>query len=308
MRPQLTGDFFRAVVDSISESLCVIDHRGDIVYVNASWREFGRSNGASRASCLKPGNYLQICDRAASLGQEQARDTAIGLRRLLRSETPEFSIEYPCHSPDEQRWFILAARPMLWRNAGYFVIQHTDITERKLAELEVQKLSLTDRLTGLANRRHFDDFLARAWAQHMRDGQALTLILLDADHFKRLNDRHGHLAGDACLRRLAALLSTHARRPGDLAARYGGEEMALVLSGIELDAARELAETIRGQIERLGEMDDQPKLTASFGVASIVPARGSDPQQLIAAADKAMYRAKREGRNRVCLARSELAA
>ncbi len=308
MRPQLTGDFFRAVVDTISESLCVVDCAGDIVYVNASWRDFGRSNGISRASQQRPGNYLRICDRASEQGDEQAREIAIGLRRLLRSESPEFSIEYPCHSPDEERWFILAARPMLWRNAGFFVIQHTDITQRKLAELEVRKLSLTDRLTGLANRRHFDDFLAQAWSRHMRGGHSLALILLDVDHFKRLNDRHGHLAGDACLRKLAALLSTHARRGGDLAARYGGEEMALVLSGVTLDAAREQAESLRQQIEQLSGMQGLPKLTASFGVACMLPRRGSDPQQLIEAADKAMYQAKREGRNRVCLARSEQAA
>ncbi len=312
MEPQLTGDFFRAVVDSISESLCVIDREANIVYVNASWRAFSRQNGGRRAKPSRPVNYLRICERAADHGDEHAIQTAAGLRQLIRGEVDQFSLEYPCHSPHKKRWFILSARPMAWNGEAHFVIEHTDITQRKLAELEVQQLSLTDRLTGLANRRHFDAFLDQTWDRHMRHGLPLSLILLDVDHFKRLNDTHGHLTGDACLASLARLLSRHVRRAGDLAARYGGEEMALILPGIgEHDAAAQ-AEIIRREIEGLGgQVDaalDLPALTASFGVATTIPRRGSHAHSLIAAADRALYQAKREGRNRVRVAISEQAA
>lgn len=308
MKSHLTADFFRALVDSISETLCVIDQKGDILFVNASWREFGQRNGSRHREFGKPINYLDICDSAARKGHDEARQTARGLRGLIRGESCHFTQEYPCHSPHQQRWFILVARPLDWHHGKYFVIEHTDITQRKQAEIEVQRQSLTDRLTGLANRRHFDEFLARSWSQQLRDSRPLAMILLDLDYFKRLNDQHGHQAGDACLSRIAAVLSTHARRASDLAARYGGEEMALVLSGIDLADAQAQAETMRREIESLGGIEGLPALTASFGVASTIPKRGSSAQDLVAAADRALYQAKREGRNRVCVAASELAA
>ncbi|MCA1988528.1 MAG: diguanylate cyclase [Desulfarculus sp.] len=166
-----------------------------------------------------------------------------------------------------------------------------------------QDLSFIDGLTGLANRRALDLHLEQEWRRLARSQGSLSLVMLDVDHFKRYNDFMGHLAGDDALRALARVLEGAARRPGDLAARFGGEEMVLVLTGTGLEDARLVAEQVRRQVEALGLERPDPdgccRLTVSLGVASLVPGREVEPQRLIQAADQALYQAKAQGRNQV---------
>jgi diguanylate cyclase (GGDEF)-like protein len=157
---------------------------------------------------------------------------------------------------------------------------------------EVRALAASDPLTGLANRMTFGDALDRELARARRDGGEVTLVLLDLDHFKRLNDTRGHQAGDDVLRRTAATLREQ-QRTYDVAARYGGEEFALIGPGLSADDAAATAERIRAAIAGNG-----CDVTASVGVATY-PRDASDAHTLVAAADEALYRAKREGRNRV---------
>lgn len=172
--------------------------------------------------------------------------------------------------------------------------------EVKNAELE--RISLADGLTGLANRRRFDEVLDMELRRAYRDRTDLSLVLADVDHFKRFNDRYGHVAGDQCLRRVADALRGAVRRAGDLAARYGGEEFAVVLPSTPLDGARKLAEVIRRGVAELGvahEASDVARhVTLSLGVASMPPGVGLSARELIERADRGLYAAKRGGRDR----------
>jgi diguanylate cyclase (GGDEF)-like protein len=166
----------------------------------------------------------------------------------------------------------------------------------------LQELASLDGLTGLANRRHMDDVFAREWRRAQRDGLPLSFVLMDVDHFKRFNDRYGHLDGDQCLRRVGECLQAVARRPGDLAARYGGEEFALVLPATDLAGATQLANEVRLMMRAQGIPHDDSGhgiVTISVGVATMQPRPGQDASAMIAAADGALYAAKKAGRDQV---------
>jgi diguanylate cyclase (GGDEF)-like protein len=170
-------------------------------------------------------------------------------------------------------------------------------------------LASKDSLTGIANRRAFDERIAAEWNRAGRDNRQLALLTVDVDYFKKFNDRYGHLVGDACLREVAKTLSFSARRGGDLVARIGGEEFAVLLPNLDLQGAGRVAETLREQIEQLAvEHCDSPMkvVTVSVGVAAARPVKGSNFNALIDWADAALYRAKRAGRNQVVLDRPEI--
>ncbi|MGZ5446378.1 MAG: diguanylate cyclase [Thermoanaerobaculia bacterium] len=173
------------------------------------------------------------------------------------------------------------------------------------ANTQLEALSLEDDLTGIANRRYFDRTLADEWNRARRHEQTLALILLDLDHFKDLNDRRGHPAGDDCLRRVGAFLNESVRRSGEVVARYGGEEFAILLPGVDGAGALRVAETLREGIERLAipyGNGTARRVTASCGVASLSPAPEASSDTLVASADRALYAAKHSGRNCVRIA------
>ena len=163
------------------------------------------------------------------------------------------------------------------------------------ANSRLEALSLEDDLTGIANRRYFERALNDEWNRARRREHPLALILLDLDHFKSLNDRRGHPAGDDCLRRVGAFLAEAVKRSGEVVARYGGEEFAILLPGVDAEGALRIAEMLREGIERLGSV------TASCGVAALIPSNET-PDQLVASADRALYAAKHSGRNCVRVA------
>lgn len=171
------------------------------------------------------------------------------------------------------------------------------------ANAELLRLSTTDSLTQLANRRRFDRLLDEEIRRARRSGSPLSVLLADIDHFKRVNDSYGHPFGDECLRQVAAMLAAHCQRAGDVAARYGGEEFVVLLPGLDAGQAIALAESIRCAITQLQlQHGEQPvALTISLGVATLTPALVA-PVDLLAAADAALYQAKNGGRNRVVLA------
>lgn len=186
------------------------------------------------------------------------------------------------------------------------VNERTLALQQTLAELEqanqrLQSISTLDGLTGIKNRRYFDDRLASEWQLALRNRQPLSLLLLDIDHFKQFNDQYGHLAGDECLKQVAVLLAETATRPSDEAARYGGEEFAIILPNTDASGATHVAEGIRRVMETTSFIVDQRahRITLSIGAACFDNLEGRYPSDLIAAADEALYAAKISGRNRV---------
>ena len=174
--------------------------------------------------------------------------------------------------------------------------------ELQQARDRLEAISLQDGLTGIANRRKFDQQLETEWHRAARTKQPLALLLIDLDHFKLLNDTQGHPAGDRCLAEVAGALHAQATRSADLVARYGGEEFAVILPGTALDGAVAMAERMRESVCALKILNETLQglwMTASVGVVALVPNADESPNSLIAAADWALYRAKEQGRNRV---------
>lgn len=180
-------------------------------------------------------------------------------------------------------------------------------SQMKLEEINMQllKLANVDGLTGINNRRHFDERLGEEWLRAVRNRRPLTLIMFDVDWFKQYNDKFGHLEGDECLKRIAHSTQEIASRPADTVARYGGEEFIVLLPETDSGGAVKVAEKIRTEVENLHLPNPgstvSPYITVSLGVATIVPSPSSDPGDCIKLADEALYRAKNAGRNRASI-------
>ena len=188
--------------------------------------------------------------------------------------------------------FVLAATLMLAR----------EIQRRSEAEDKLEEMATTDALTGLRNRRKFDVAIESEWRRALRHRTPLSLLMIDADHFKAYNDTFGHQAGDQVLIGIAICISDSIKRAGDCAMRYGGEEFAVLLPGMTANEALAVAETIRLKVQ--GWSDEAAPSTVSIGIACMTPASGLDWPDFVLAADKALYAAKASGRNRSVLAES----
>ena len=289
--------YLAALLDSLEDQISVIDRDGVIHYTNLAWDLFAEQNGMPKGYDWIGVSYTEVCDRA---DEPLAQSAVEGIRRVLRRIQEKFCLEYPCHSPDTQRWFMMRVAPVVGIDAEFYAIAHTNITERKLLELEVASLSQHDPLTGLANRRLFNSFLHNEWRRSMREHTPLSLIMLDLDNFKACNDHLGHQMGDGSLQLVGHLLQSFCQRPADLPCRFGGDEFALILGNTDRDAALRIGEAIRQAINELdivaaGEL----RLSASIGIATNTaeqPLAGEG--ELLAAADAALYCAKGAGKNR----------
>ncbi len=192
---------------------------------------------------------------------------------------------------------------------SYLAHQALDEAHKELEEKNaiLERISSEDGLTGIFNRRSFDQFLQKEWDRAIREKTNISLIMIDIDHFKGYNDHYGHQGGDDCLCQVASALAEAVGRPGDMVARYGGEEFVVVLPNTDIDGAALIAEKLRRKVEGLALPHNYSTtanyVTISLGVAGIVPAVDSDPDTLIKQADAALYESKESGRNRYCLSK-----
>jgi diguanylate cyclase (GGDEF)-like protein len=219
-------------------------------------------------------------DGAGLTAQNWCEMPRLGLRRYLAADAS------PIRSPD---------------GALVAVVETLrDLTDEKQAQVALEQLATRDGLTGLANRRCFDQTLQAEWQRALRQQQPLSLLMVDVDNFKQYNDAYGHLGGDECLQRIAGAVASE-MRANDLVARYGGEEFAVILPNQALKGAAIVAERIRCRVEQLRLPNLSNHVTVSIGAATALPSTLNDSSQLIATADTALYRAKHMGRNRISL-------
>lgn len=275
--------------------------------VNRAWVD-GESRRQVSYAHLRPGEY-RFRVRAANNHGVWSRDEA--------------TLQVVLVPPFWQTWWfrlgavicvvlaILGAVAGRMRTLRRRVVDQERLVEQRTRELaaanvRLEELAIRDELTGVANRRRFDQALAGEWRRCARFGRPVSVIMVDLDDFKRYNDTFGHLEGDRCLRHAAAAMAGVVSRPGDLFARYGGEEFTALLPETSSRAAASVAERMRATVEALAVprpgLDPPPRVTVSIGVATRVPADGDDADTVVKAADEALYRAKAEGKNRVVVA------
>jgi diguanylate cyclase (GGDEF)-like protein/PAS domain S-box-containing protein len=208
-----------------------------------------------------------------------------------------------------RRYLAADASPIFGADGELAAVVQTlrDMTDEKTAQVALEQLATRDGLTGLANRRCFDDTLHAEWARALRQQQPLSLLMVDVDNFKAYNDANGHLGGDECLKRIARAVASE-MRANDLVARYGGEEFAVILPNQSLKGAAIVAERIRCRVEQLRVPNRRAiaeHVTVSIGAATALASADTSASELVATADAALYRAKHMGRNRISLPLSE---
>ncbi|HXV21039.1 MAG TPA: diguanylate cyclase [Desulfuromonadales bacterium] len=289
--------FARATVDALAAHIAILDNSGTIVAVNRAWRDFADANPPVSGNVCEGANYLEVCAAAKGEGEEDARAFAAGIREVLAGTREKFTLEYPCHSPFERRWFVGRVTRFAGNGALRVVVAHEDITERMLSEEQILVMAHHDSLTGLPNRLLLQDRLQQALAHAGRNGQTVGVMYLDIDLFKQINDTLGHQIGDQVLKGFAGRLEGCVRR-SDTVARMGGDEFVIVIAGIAepegvTKVARKIIERMQAPL-RLPERE--VPVSTSIGVA-LFPRDGEEGEALLKYADLALYEAKQQGRN-----------
>jgi diguanylate cyclase (GGDEF)-like protein len=291
-----TKGFATAVIDALSSHICVIDDDSVIVTVNRAWQNFAIENSPSLKRTGIGMHYLDVCRGASGPDSDGAEKFASGIQSILEGKSELFQMEYPCHSPAQNRWFLGRVTPLKTEQRGA-VISHMTITDRKLLELELARLAATDSLTGLPNRRYFLE-IANLEVERVRlFGAAASIVMIDLDHFKAVNDTYGHAVGDEALR-CGTQACKKCLRQIDVLARFGGEEFVIMLPGTNETDAVIVAEKLRQAVYETPVKGGQRQfnITASFGVAE-VRAGDKGVEESLGRADSALYAAKRGGRN-----------
>ena len=273
-----------------------------IIYVNQAFEKF---TGYSASEVQgKNCRFLQ--------GEDRDQPNLDIIRNALKNEKDCLVIMRNYRKDGTLFWNEVSISPVrdAAGNITHYIGIQTDITERQRiqtaleeANRKLQHLANIDGLTQIGNRRSFDETLNREWCRATREQQPLSLILCDVDYFKAYNDYYGHLQGDECLIQVAQAISQVVKRPSDLVARYGGEEFVVILPNTEGSGALKIAQLIQDQIRQLQsphvKSDVSPYITLSLGISSIIPSGMTSSEQLVNAADCALYQAKQQGRNQI---------
>ncbi|MEQ8719082.1 MAG: diguanylate cyclase [Acidimicrobiales bacterium] len=278
--------------ENLPSPAVVLNGEGTIVAVNEAWTVFSLLNGGDPETSGVGASYLGVCDVAAS-DVDDASAVGVGIRRLLEGDIERFEHEYPCHSPHEDRWFLLQASAL--HDATGVVLFHVNITGRKMLEDRLAREVELDTLTGLANRRgvmsHLSDVLGR---DTDLDG-AVTVFFADLDRFKPVNDRLGHASGDELLAAVGRRLRRIAREGVDLVGRLGGDEFVVILAGLAEDDVDMVVERMRISIESPFQLGDRA-VTVGVSIGVVRSSPTATAESLLEKADAAMY-ADKKSRN-----------
>ncbi|MES3022275.1 MAG: diguanylate cyclase [Pseudomonadota bacterium] len=288
--------YIRSILDSVGSAIVILDAGGHILDVNEEWSKFSSENEGSGSNYIGC-NYLSVC---RSVTGEDARDAlaaAEGIGAVIAGTLKVFEHTYACPSPGVERWYKMRVTPLA-ASDGSVVVIHQSITDLKLTEAELRRVANTDALTGLNNRRALVELAGRELAQARRQKYPVSVMMLDCDHFKKVNDTHGHGAGDLVLQKLAEIVRAVCRDT-DIVGRIGGEEFVALLPHTALAGAVVLAERLREAIGAASVDSGGATITfkVSIGVAAFAPPMSFD--ELLRLADQALYKAKSGGRNRV---------
>jgi two-component system CheB/CheR fusion protein len=293
---QRTFELARRTLDTLPAHVAFVAPDGTIRMTNRSWNAFSDDNGGDLAATGTGANYFAAC-----AGDPTGELVSDGIRRVLSGELDRYAVEYPCDGPTDQRWFLVECSP---DGDGNAVVVHVDISRQKRAELDLQRLATTDPLTGLLNRRGLERHLITELDRVRRSGSPLSVLMIDCDDFKRINDQLGHGTGDAVLATVARRLQA-AMRPEDVVARVGGDEFVALLPGADLGVAGGIAERLRLGVAALPVMTSYADLhvTVSVAVSALEPELRTF-EDLVSRVRFALRHAKADGKNRVSVAES----
>ena len=288
------SSLMRAVLNALPARTAILDQDGTILTTNVAWAAGTAAHGRPFAGGVA--NYLEACRAAAMAGDPDAQVAVDGLEAVLAKRAPSFSLDYASPAPDgrgrEPSWWHMQAFPA--DDRPRVVVTHTDITDRVTAEQRTAWQARHDHLTSLPNRTALYEAIAAALAKV--DSGRVTVLYMDVDGFKHVNDSLGHSAGDLLLRELASRLA-HRTRPTDIVGRLGGDEFVVVAHDCDAAGAEALARRFHGVFDEPFELaGTRVLLTASIGIAASAPAH-ERPEDLLRDADAAMYAAKASGRN-----------
>ncbi len=304
----------RSILNSVPTAIAVVDGDGVILVVNDHWREFSRENGIDPGSAAPHtdvgANYLAVCQAGIDAMSPGALAAYDGIQAVLNGKLPSFRMEYQCPSPKQNRWYLMTVTPLMQNARDGAVITHTDLTERKAMERQIREQAFHDPLTKLPNRILFKDRLRYAMASSKRSGRYSALLFLNLDHFRSLNDSHGHEVGDLLLIEVATRLQIGVREM-DSVARLGGDEFLVIINDLDTDKTKAavkcslIADTIRTSLAKPYALKIRQErktktleycCSVSIGVCVFVN-HEAKPGDILNWADKAMKQAKGSGRN-----------
>jgi diguanylate cyclase (GGDEF)-like protein len=306
----------KAATNNVNAGMAIIDSQGSVCF----WNQWLIEKSGLSCEAVSGKSFLELFPELENSRLALAINDALnrGLASLLsqtlhRNPLPLFnnpSSDTPMAAKERLQQAIHVTPLICKNNTRYCLVQVNDVSlavkkERLLREQAdaLRGLAYLDGLTGVPNRRRLDEYLGDEFKRAIRSNTPLSIIMLDVDHFKQYNDTYNHSAGDFCLQRIANAIKATLRRPADLVARYGGEEFAIILPDTPVSAAIALAEDIRKQIENLAIPHETSEVTqhvtASMGVAGVLPDTKISAGELLIQADTALYQAKKKGRNRV---------
>ncbi len=277
----------QSTLNSLSAHICVLDEQGNIISVNQPWLEFAVENGADLQKVQVGVNYLQVCDEVEDEDRETARRFADGIRSVMRGEREFFDLEYPCHSPDQKRWFVGRVTRHVGQDNGSsrVVIAHEDVTERRLAEQRLRFLSFHDSLTGLRNRAYLEEEINRLDVTRQLP---ISIIMADVNGLKLVNDAFGHEQGDEVLKKVAQILQESCRQE-DIIARWGGDEFLILLPETSSAQAQAICDRIAQACDDVSQSD--VPVSISLGSAT-KEEPGQEIYEILQEAEDTMYKRK----------------